>query len=172
MHWRRKEAKSCFWLRIRLITPFLVCSVAATTLGCAAVKSEKGDTMCDALSDFAESIHSLETHEITLRTEWGAEPFVACGRSDKAPEIALCEYLVENTSIEFMTENVRRVLDCTGIDFPPSSEQIFVRNLAGTVVSRDPAFTDEPIEIVVSFDTAGDENMPSMTISISRRDDY
>ena len=124
--------------------------------------------MCDALRDFAESIDDSETHEVFLRTDWGAEPTIACGRSEKPSEIAFCAYLVENSSTEFMTFNVQRVLECVGVDFPLRSA-LFIQRLSGTVVSHAPAFTEKALDMVVTFDTTSDDELPSLTISMSMR---
>jgi hypothetical protein len=126
------------------------------------------DSMCDALRDFAESISDSEVHKVILRTDWGAEPTIACGRSEKPSEIAFCTYLIENSSIEFMTVNVQRVLACVGVDFPQRSALI-VKNLAGTVVSHDPAFTERAVDMIVTFDTTNDDKLPNLAISMSKR---
>ena len=126
------------------------------------------DSMCHALRNFAESVGGSEVHEVTLRTDWSAEPVIACGRSEKPSEIAFCAYLVENSSIEFMTVNVQRVLECAGVDFPERS-RLVVKNLNGTVVSHDPAFTEKAVDMVVTFDTTRDDKLPSLTISVSER---
>ena len=148
------------------------CGTVLATLGCVSMAHAEGDSMCDALRDFAESIDGSETHEVFLRTDWGAEPTIACGRSERPSEIAFCAYLVKNSSIEFMTSNVQRVLECVGVDFPQRSE-LFVKSLAGTVVSHDPAFTEKALDVVVTFDTTGDDELPSLTISMSMRlEDY
>lgn len=123
--------------------------------------------MCDALRDFAESIDDLETHEVVLRTDWGSEPAIACGRSDKPSEMSFCAYLVENSSIEFMTVNVQRVLQCVGVDFPQRST-LFVESLSGTVISHAPAFTHEALDMVVTFDTTSDGQLPSLAITMRK----
>lgn len=147
---------------------FSICVAVAATLGCVSIAHADGDSMCDALKDFAESIDDSKTHEVFLRTDWGAEPTIACGRSEGSSEIALCAYLVENSSIEFMAVNVQRVLECVGVDFPQRSV-LFVKNLTGTVISHDPAFTEKAVEMIVTFDTTSDNELPSLTISMSNR---
>lgn len=145
-----------------------VCGVVAATLGCVSIAHAEGDSMCDALRDFAASIDDSETHKVVLHTDWGAEPTIACGRSEKPSEIAFCAYLVENLSIEFMTVNVQRVLECAGVEFPQRSAPS-VKSLTGTVVSDAPTFTDKAIDMVVTFDTTSDDELPSLTISMSKR---
>ena len=145
-----------------------ICGAVVATLGCVSIAHAEGDSMCDALRDFAESIDGSETHEVFLRTDWGAEPTIACGRSERQSEIAFCAYLVENSSIEFMTVNVQRVLECVGVDFPQRSA-LFVKSLTGTVISHDPAFTENAIDLVVTFDTTSESELPSLTISVSNR---
>jgi len=145
-----------------------VCGVVAATMGCVSIAHAEGDSMCDALRDFAESIDDSETHKVVLRTDWGAEPTIACGRSEKPSEIAFCAYLVENSSIEFMTVNVLRALECAGVEFPQRST-LSVKSLTGTVISHDPAFTEEAVDMVVTLDTTSDDELPSLTISMSKR---
>ena len=147
----------------------LVCSLMATALGCASDNPSESDTMCNALTVFAESIDDTDVYEVTLRTEWNAEPTIACGPRTPAPEGAFCNYLVENSSIEFMTTNIERVLECVGKELPPGSEPPYLGGLSGTVISYDPAFTDLPIVVVVGFDTRSDRELPSLGISMSRR---
>lgn len=163
--YRRKPKAAKLMERFSQLT---ICGAAWATLGFFSTPHAKGDSMCDALRSFAESIDDSETHEVFLRTDWGAEPAIACGRSEKRPEIAFCAYLVENSSIEFMAFNVQRVLECAGVDFPERST-FFIKSLKGTVISYDPAFTDKAIDMVVTFDTTSDNELPSLKISMSRR---
>lgn len=142
--------------------------MVAAILGCVSIARAEGDSMCDALRDFAESIDNSETQKVVLRTDWGAEPTIACGRSEKPSEIAFCAYLVENSSTEFMTVNVQRVLECVGVHFPLRSSLV-IQSLSGTVVSHDPAFTEKALDMVVTFDTTSDDELPSLTISMSNR---
>ncbi len=149
---------------------FISCNVVAATLGCVSAAHANDDSMCDALRDFADSVSGSEVYEVTLFTDWGTEPTIACGRSEKPSEIAFCGYLVDNSSIEFMTVNVERVLACAGVDLPQRSA-LRVENLTGTVVSHDPAFTEKAVDMVVTFDTTSDDRLPSLTISMSKRID-
>ena len=151
---------------------FLVCSVLVTALGCVSTSASKNGTLCDALRVFAESLDDSDIHQVTLRTEWGAEPAIACGPLAPAPERALCNYLIENSSIEFMAVNIERVLACVGAGLPLSSDPAHAGRFSGTVISDDPTFTDEQLDVVVSFDTASDGEWPSLMISMGKRAEY
>ena len=150
----------------RFLQSSISCALVAT-LGFVSMAHAEGDSMCDALRDFAESIEDSETHEVFIRTDWGAEPAIGCGRSEGPAEIALCAYLIENSSREFMAANVLRVLECAGAESPERSA--LFEGLTGTVTARDPAFTEEAIDMVVTFDTTRDDGLPSLTISMAKR---
>ncbi len=142
-----------------------VCCVLATTY--LATAHAENDALCDALRVFAESVDDAGSREVFLLTDWGAEPTIACGRSEHPSEIAFCARLVESASIEFMAINVQRVLECVGVDFP-GRDEFAIRKLSGTVVTHAPAFTDVAIDMVVTFDTTGDDGLPSLRITMRK----
>lgn len=137
---------------------------------CIPLHTAVADTLCDALNEFTEAIIDTDTHQVTLKTDWGAEATVTCARKAAPPEMALCQYLIHNTSREFMTVNIRRVLECLGTTFPEDSAQLYVADLSGTVRSSRPAFTDIAVDIEVSFNTTSSEDLPSLTISVTRQE--
>src|SRR5262245_29177242 len=83
--------------------------------GCAAIHAERDD-LCDAFGAYAESVTGVPMEEVTLRTDWSGEPTIACLRPKTPGAIAFCEYLAANSSIEFMSTNIRRALQCLKVD--------------------------------------------------------
>jgi hypothetical protein len=150
---------------------FIISFFAAAALSGCAVADSKDGGMCEALKAFAESIDDSATHSVTLRTDWGAEPTKSCEREDRQPELALCAYLIKNTSWEFMAINVSESLRCVGVKFPDSPEQAYIETLAGSVRSSWPAFTEGGFDVQIDFNTAGsEEGFPRLRISVTRQE--
>lgn len=125
--------------------------------------------MCGALRTFSESIKDSATHSVTLRTDWGAEATKSCEREDRQPELALCAYLIQNTSWEFMAINVNRALGCIGVKFPEVPDQAYIEALAGSVRSSRPAFSKQNFDVEMEFNTAAtEEELPHLKISVTR----
>ena len=138
----------------------------ATLCGCA-TPQVLNDDMCSAFRSFAESIPNSGRHFVTLQTDWGAEPTKACLRLDAAPERALCTYLIENTSTEFMAFNIRRALQCLKVGFPSNPDELYLETLSGSVRSHRPAFTIRAVDVELEFDSTSRDGLPHLTIAVS-----
>ena len=95
--------------------------IISTALWVGAAQAADKDGLCDALDAYAKAIPAASTRSLTLKTEWGAEPTVACASTNEAPEKKLCAYLSENVSMEFMATNIKRFLICLGAQLPDSN---------------------------------------------------
>jgi hypothetical protein len=78
---------------------------------------------CEQLSRFARNLGSSESREITLFTEWSAEPTSACRhRREDAISVEFCDWLIKNAAIEYMEINVWNAIACaagaSGVSFP------------------------------------------------------
>jgi hypothetical protein len=148
------------------LSAFLVTTVLS---GCTVGRSYEREGMCNALRVFADSIQDSAAHSVTLRTVWGVEGTKTCERVDEPPERALCAYLIDNTSWEFMAANVAAALRCVGVKFPGDSEQAYIEALAGSIRSSRPAFAQQGVEVRIDFATsAADGQVPWLTISVTR----
>lgn len=80
------------------------------------------ETLCGALREFVSSVKAEETREFTFRTSWGGgfkdspeqEVMFAkrCDHGGYAPAKIVCEYLMEQGSVEFAGNNVKDALAC------------------------------------------------------------
>jgi hypothetical protein len=134
--------------------------------GCAALRAPAGET-CQALRTFAESIPASARYSVTLKTDWGAEPTIACQARVDTPESALCNFLVQNSSIEFMSANIGRVLHCAGVSFPSGPHAVYVEKLAGGVRADNPPFTNRKVTMELEFDSEAGDTLPYLTIAIT-----
>jgi hypothetical protein len=147
------------------VRTFAIALAAAQLCGCTTLATQNDD-MCAAFRAFAESVPSSGRHFVTLRTDWGAEPTKACERVEAPPELALCAYLMENSSWEFMGFNIRRALQCLKVGFPPNPDQLYVESLVGSVRSHRPAFTDRNVDVELDFDSTSRDGLPHLTIAV------
>jgi hypothetical protein len=77
--------------------------------------------LCKVLRSFVDSVKPDEQREFTLRTSWGMnfkdapeQAFAAkrCEHNDYEPAMKVCEYLMENSAIEFAGVNVKDAITC------------------------------------------------------------
>lgn len=125
--------------------------------------------LCNRVARFADAVPLEKTHEVTIRTDWSAEPTVTCTRDDSAAARTLCEWLPLHVSIEFMKGNVARVLRCfsrrTRLDVSD------VASLAGTIRIDEPRRVEKKVWIELEFSTTGkDGTLPFLTIRSGHRD--
>jgi hypothetical protein len=137
--------------------------------GCASVRATADET-CRALRTFAESIPTSDRHSVTLKTDWGAEPTIACQARADTPESELCHFLLGNSSIEFMSTNIERVLRCAGVTFPSAPNGLYVERLAGAVRADSPPFTNRKVTMELEFDSEATDVLPYLTIAITPTD--
>jgi len=99
----------------------LVCILSAS---CATTPDEP-DELCSEMAAFANVSANDGTHKVRFMTDWGAvwEPQTpdgqqkyakTCEHQAYAPAQKLCDYLMDDTSIEFMGINARRAFRCMG----------------------------------------------------------
>jgi hypothetical protein len=145
--------------------------LAALIAGCQTITDMEGDAdgtdeLCPALQSFAEGIPAGQAQRVTLRTFWDAQPAIACERPDTAPARTFCRYLSTSSSIEFMSTNIRRVMDCAGIDYPETPDEL--DRMVGQVSTLDPAFTRRAVKLDLIFDTTGEaQRAPFLTIALT-----
>ncbi len=124
--------------------------------------------MCVELERFARSVTDKLPHTVRLMTDWSfPEPARACRRDNHLPETALCEWLVENTSTEFMAINISRALGCMGLrkEVSPLGYRPYIESLAGEVY--DPHFTAEDVELRIIFNSSPEEELPWLEITVT-----
>ena len=148
-----------------------LCVLALLCAGCAtspATQEDGGgpDPLCAAMKKFAEAVPADGRHEVTLLTDWDAEPTRACQRTDAAAEKQFCAYLVEGASIEFMGANVERALNCAGMVTPYSHQDLLFGKASGAYRTRTPAFTKRRIELELDFDNTPADGLPHLTIAV------
>jgi hypothetical protein len=145
--------------------------LAVLFAGCQAIADPEEDAdgpdqLCPALQAFAEGIPAGEAQRVTLRTFWDAQPTIACERPDTAPAKAFCAYLSANSSVEFMSTNIRRVMRCAGISHPETPDDLY--RMVGQASTLEPAFTRRAVKLDLTFDTTGDaQRAPFLTIALT-----
>lgn len=143
-------------------------AVVLMVSGCTSAARVESDGLCSRLAALADSIQDYDKHEIAFFTEWSAEPTKACRRGNSTQEAALCTYLLEHSSTEFMEANIVRVLRCAGVSFPDDDRAVYLESLKGKVTFPWPAFAVKPIGMVLTFDTTSRSDAHTMTIALQR----
>jgi hypothetical protein len=74
---------------------------------------------CEQMSRFARDLGTSESREITLFTEWSAEPARFCRhRREDSISVEFCDWLIKNAAMEYMEINVWNAIACaTGASF-------------------------------------------------------
>jgi hypothetical protein len=130
------------------------------------------DEMCAKLADFAKATADTRVHTVTLLTDWNLpEATRACQRPDEQAEIKLCNWLLENSSTEFMTVNIDRVLSCAGLVRSQPNQKLYIEALAGKVRSIRPSFTSMKIALTVEFDSSPKDALPWLSVTVGPTDE-
>ena len=107
---------------------------------------------CEQLSRFARNLGPSESREITLFTEWSAEPTSACQhRREDAISVEFCDWLIKNAAIEYMEINVWNAIACAagapGASFPVGTSFSGATRFEGVRLSQ--ALVDVELEYSV-----------------------
>src|SRR5690349_4961845 len=156
------------------------CAIAVLSItflsGCTSLSGQR-DPLCPEIARFANSVDDDDVHSVELRTFWGARPEgdeivmgeKGCARNKLAPEIRLCDYLLNDTSTEFATINFRRALHCLNESEsylgPPEAH---VEYLKGLITSYSVAGVRPDRLVAIEFSTGSNEELPSLKISAQR----
>jgi hypothetical protein len=143
--------------------------------GCAGL-ADKHDAMCSEIARFANASTDYESHSVVLRTSWGRgfnnNPEhlyeLDCGHSDYAPGKRLCEYLMQDTSIEFASHNFRRALSCLSAHGRDIGDGVDIVRLDGEFSSSSARGVDDAVTISLEFDDQDQDEPPSLRITARR----
>lgn len=103
---------------MRRITAGVMAGLLASFVGPAALAA---DDLCEPLRQFADSVTRGETRAIRFHTIWGSnfkdrgQPANGAKRCDfegYEPGRTLCQYLMENGSLQFPGESVKQAMHC------------------------------------------------------------
>ena len=152
-------------------------SIVGLVSGCSTLPFEH-DAMCSEIARFANSYNDDTIHSVELITDWGAvfseeknEIYEkSCTRDQDEPSIRLCDYLMDHTSTEFASVNIRNALSCLGRTSqsyagPPDSR---VDYLNGEITSYHAKGVHSDVMVSVEFSTGSNEHAPSLKISAQR----
>jgi hypothetical protein len=117
---------------------------------------------CEQLSRFARNLGTSESREITLFTEWSAEPTVACRhRREDAISVEFCDWLIKNSAIEYMEINVWKVFSCaTGV---PSGSFTVGKSLSGTTRFEGVRLSQSLVDVEIEY-SVRDRLKPDMLL--------
>ena len=146
--------------------------------GCASTWPPRSDLMCDEIARFANSSSDHALHTVELETDWSgrfvADPDVLaaknCTHNTYPPGVALCNYLMKNTSTEFAVINFKRALTCLegASQYGGGTKATDVKYLHGKVSSYAARHAEEDVRVDLEFSTGSDEAPPILKISAQR----
>ena len=100
---------------------FAMLMVVSTTLMQSESAIARTDALCAPLLSFVKSIHKDEKRELAFHTSWGGNFndsqekvlwATRCSHNNYEPAKVLCNYLTDNTSVEFPNHTLTRALIC------------------------------------------------------------
>ncbi|NHZ36868.1 hypothetical protein [Massilia rubra] len=114
----------------------LVAGAALCGICSVAVAQTKTDAMCAVIDSFAEGIAVGETRSMELETQYGGSVNQIASKSCKpsvmdAKGRAICEWMMQNTSFEFMEHNISRVVKCVTKGMELIRKDVYVKSLSG-----------------------------------------
>lgn len=160
----------------------LVLSLAATCAlaGCSAML-ERPDGMCRAIADFANASTPNSDHEVTLQTDWGGSilgkdgeiAVKHCQHDGYAPGKKLCDYLLENASTEFGTNNFLRAFACVSKTNRIHTENLRVEKLDAELWSSSARYVNQNVDVGIMYDEGCYQckTAPSLKIAAKRYED-
>lgn len=149
--------------------PFLFL-LALASGGCASVSNRDAQSLCGQVASFADTVPPGESRSIKLESAWGhglddhARLLYEkrCAFGAYPPGDLLCAWLMENTSIEFMSINVRRVLACM------PDAQVSAEASEGRASTRRWPGAEDTAEITLSFFNGDFERDPWLELTAQR----
>ena len=142
-------------------------AAAALLTGCSNLSARSDADLCKHIGRFASASTDLTPRSVTLTTDW-ANFSKSCKHDAREPGIALCQWLMENTSTEFMVVNIRRVLSCfdeNGLAGPPRAS---VDYLTGKIRVYKPRIVYGQIWIEIEYAEGSGDALPSLSITAAR----
>jgi len=152
---------------------FAIICFGVLSASCATTPNEPDD-LCAAMAAFANANDG--THTVRFMTDWGAmfesqgpdgQPKYAkmCEHQSYAPAQKLCDYLMDNTSIEFMGINARRAFHCMGKRGLGKVSPTDDDRLPASSRSREILGARVDSELLLEFAQGTDTTLPALTFT-------
>ena len=106
------------------------------------------EELCEKLISFSSNASTERTLEVKITNDWNTFS-KSCEHNNTAEGKAFCDYLIKNTSSEFMALNLSRVLSCSGsvVNFGTAS----IDKINGDLTLHEVPQLDQDISIYISF---------------------
>jgi hypothetical protein len=89
--------------------------ITALLTACSQAPRRSDTPFCDQLTTFARAVRGGEAQSVRLARggRWMVDHYKSCAQSPESPATqAFCEWLMENTSTEFMEANINLAITC------------------------------------------------------------
>lgn len=160
---------------MRAVRTFAVTLLCVLSASCAATPDEPGG-LCAHMAAFANAAANDGTHKVRFTTDWGAmwEPegpdgqqkyAKACEHEAYAPAETLCDYLMDNTSTEFMGSNARRAFRCMGTRGLGKVSPTDDDRLPGSARSHTIGGVRVESELLLEFEQGTRTTLPRLTLT-------
>lgn len=131
-----------------------------------AFKGSATETLCDKFRTFAESSTLEQPVMFKLESDWG-NMSISCIHNQLKSEKQFCTWLVQNSSKEFMGNNVAGLEQClTGHQAVYSTFSYTKKSASYSVIEL--AATEKNIEISVNYLYGSDISKPFLSVVVSR----
>ena len=142
--------------------------------GCAAFS--KHDELCGQIVQFANGSVTNKEHSVQFTTDWGGVHSLErdifaekrCEHEGFEPGKRLCDYLMENTSMEFAALNINRALRCIGAPEIPNPIQAELQRATAQFESDKVRGVGKGIVVGVEYTYGYQDKPPMLKISARR----
>ena len=117
-------------------------------IGIPFIASAQGDELCEHLTSFASKSKVGKPLKVKLINDW-ANFSKACEHNETEEGMEFCNYLIKNTSTEFMSINLSRVLSCSVNDFSLGS--VHINKISGELSAFEIPSLDPDIILNINF---------------------
>lgn len=153
---------------------FLVLLGCITFAGCAALS--KHDQLCGQIVQFANGSVADKEHSVQFTTDWGGVHSLEqnifaekrCEHESFEPGKRLCDYLMNNTSMEFAALNINRALRCIGAPEIPNPIQAELQHAAVKFESDKVRGVSKGVVVGVEYTYGYQDKPPLLKISARR----
>ena len=122
-------------------------------IGVPFIVSAKDDKLCEHLVSFASKTKIEKPLQVKLINDW--DNFSkSCEHNDTEEGKEFCNYLIKNTSTEFMSINLSRVLNCSKSDF--SFGVVHLNKISGEFSVFETPGLNQDITLNINFSIGDD----------------
>ena len=135
-----------------------------------AFSASASSDLCREIAKFASVTPQNTTHSVDLQNDW-SNFSKYCGYNDYIPGKVFCDWLIHNTSTEFMHVNVNDALACISKDAAAVGiPQVTPDFLTGRYSSFSARHLSADYEVTVEFYIGVEDKLDTLKITVAKED--